>query len=75
MKQTVADACFVNISWLWVRNSESLIAAVTVSFCSQITMKRNDIIHQTQTEFLHIPIFSFFLSRILAKRRVSFPKK
>jgi len=65
MKQAVANTCLVNISWLRVRNSESLIAAVTVSFCSQITMKRNDIIHQTQTEFLHIQFFPFSFHEFL----------
>lgn len=56
MDEAIADACFVDVSRLRVGNIEGLIAAVAVGSIDKVTMKCEDVIHETQAEFLHVEL-------------------
>ena len=56
VEQAVADGCFVDIARLRVGDLEMLVAAVTVRLVPQIAMKRENIVHETKLELLHVAL-------------------
>src|SRR3989338_192981 len=54
MEQTVAHRRLVYITGLRVRYSECFVSAMTIRPCRKVVMQREDVVHQTVLECLHI---------------------
>src|SRR3989344_523996 len=54
MEQTVAHGRLVYITGLRVRYSECFVSAMTIRPCRKVVMQREDVVHQTVLECLHI---------------------
>lgn len=65
VEEPVADRCFANTPGLGVGNVEGVVWTVMVCFGCEIGMERQDIIHETQIEFLHINFIPFAWNELL----------
>ena len=64
MKQAVADARFMNISWLGVGNIKRVVISVPIGFICQLVAKLKNIVHKPYLKQNNI----FFLSFTAKKR-------
>lgn len=54
MQETVADAGFMDTAGFRVGDVECLVVGMNVGLLSQVLVEREDVIHQTQLELLHV---------------------
>ncbi len=54
MEESVADARFVDVSWLRIANIKSLITAVDIGFVFEFGVEQEDVIHEVKGKFLDI---------------------
>ena len=59
VQETVANTCFVNVSWLRVGDVEFLISAVAVGTISKVAVQHKEIVHEQKREFLYIRSSAF----------------
>jgi len=54
MEEAVSHAGLMNRTGFWVRDTEGMVGTVGIGFVYEVTMKREDIVHQVQFECLHV---------------------
>jgi hypothetical protein len=54
VEKPVPHACLVNISWLWIRNIESIISPMDIGFVFEVSMESEYVVGKPVLEFLYI---------------------
>jgi len=74
MQKSVADACFVYVARFRVVYFEVLVSSVMIRTRNEISMERNDIIHQISSECLYILTLTFSLYEFFPRGKQIFKR-
>ncbi len=72
VKQSIADTCLMNISWLRIINLECFVGRMSIASIGEVTVKSDDVGHEVAPELLHISPLALTVDKFLPSSKKIF---